>query len=75
MIADLNYTRSFIRQWSALGARGQRFIAQAAEAQYENLKHLLWDRRHHGRVPSWCNLAEYVHAVRLLRAAARASDA
>ena len=71
MIADLNYTRSFIAAWSTKGARGKRFIARAAEAQYENLKYLLWDRRHHKRLPTWCNLREYVAAVRLLRAAAK----
>lgn len=71
MIADISYTRCFIAQWLAWGRRGERFISRAAEAQYANLKTLLWDRKHHGVVPHWCDLAEYTAAVRLLRTVAR----
>lgn len=71
-ISNPEYTRSYIREWLAVGTeRGRRFITKAAEEQYGNLKQLLWDRKRHGRVPTWCKLEDYCQSVRMLRAAAR----
>jgi DNA polymerase IIIc chi subunit len=74
MIPDLKYTQSFIAAWLAEGARGRRFIASASIQQLGNVRQLLWERRHKRIVPHWCDLYEYVQAVRLLRKATREAE-
>lgn len=64
------YVAEFIRDWRA-ETRGQRMIDRAYESQLSNLRAILYDRRHYGRVPHWCDVGQYIQSVRMLGRATR----
>lgn len=72
--SSLKHTREWLRDWLKEGPRGERMIRQGYLDQKRNVKCLMSIRRHQRRVPTWCDLGEYLQSVRLIGRVVRGFD-